>query len=139
MRFFKIILVYLFIGSVIGQIFALSNRDENYVLPATMYFLISGYLIFLFVRGRPGLIFGSIVGLFLIQLISIATRFLSYLFTIGIHFTANFKLNGFSPNSTILGLSSSDFAPVHGGEPETVGFNILAFVFLLLVIVKWKK
>ena len=139
MTFFKIILIYLFIGSVIGQIFALSNRSENYLLPAAMYLLISCYLIFLFFRGRPGLIFGSLVGLFLIQLISIETNSLSYLFNIGLHYTVNFKLAGFSHSSDILGLSNSDFSPVGAGEPETIGFNIVAFVILLLVIVNWKK
>ena len=139
MRFFKATMVYLFLGSVIGQIFALSGRDENYILPAIMYFLISGYLIFLFVRGPRGLVFGSIVGLFLIQLISIETGSFSYLFNIGLHYTANFRLDGFSLASTVLGLSTSDFSPVGASEPGTVGFNLLAFVFLLLVIVNWRK
>jgi hypothetical protein len=77
-----------------------------------MYLLISCYLIFLFFRGRPALIFGSLVGLFLIQLISMETNSLSYLFNIGLHYTVNFKLVGFSHSSDILGLSNSDFSPV---------------------------
>jgi hypothetical protein len=67
------------------------------------------------------------------------TNSLSYLFNIGLHYTVNFKLVGFSHSSDILGLSNSDFSPVRVGEPETIGFNIVAFVILLLVIVNWKK
>ena len=139
MKFLKIMLVYLFIGSVIGQIYALSNGDENYLVPASMYFFISGYLIFLFFRGRPGLISGSLVCLFLIQLGSIETRFVSYMFSIGIYYVTNFRFAGFSPTSTVLGVSASDFSPIRNSEPQTIGFNLVAFVFLLLVIVNRKK
>ena len=139
MRILKGILVYLFIGSVIGQVFALSDRDENYIVAAAMYLLVSGYLIFLFFRGRPELVFISLVVLFAIQLISAETHSFSYLFTIGLYYNLNFSIGHLSSNSTVLGLSASDFSPVPAGEPVTIGFNILAFVFLLLVIVKWKK
>ena len=139
MRISKSILVYLFIGSVIGQVFALSNHDEKYIVAAAMYLLICGYLIFLFLRGRPQVVFITLVVLFVIQLISAETHSFSYLFTIGLYYNLNFSIGGLSSTSTVLGLSASDFSPVPPGEPVTIGFNILAFVFLLLVIVKWKK
>jgi len=139
LTFFKIILVYLFIGSVIGQIFALSGRDGNYILAATVYLLISGWLIFLYFRGRRVLVFGSITVLFLIQLISIETRVGSYMFSIGVCYFENFRLEGFSHVSMFFGLSASDFSSVRGTEPQTIGFNIVAFVLLLLTIVNWKK
>ena len=139
MRLLKSILVYLFIGSVIGQVFALSNRDENYIVAAALYLLISGYLIFLFFRGRRDLVFVSLVVLFLIQLISIETYSFSYLFTIGIYYILNFSIGGLSSTSTVLGLSARDFSPVPAGEPVTMGFNIIAFVLLILVIVNSKK
>ncbi len=139
MIFFKVILIYLFIGSVIGQIFALSNRNENYIVPATIYLLISGYLIYLFFRGNQRLIFRSVVALFLIQIFSIETNSFSYLFTVGLFFIINFKLAGFSHSSDFYGLSTSNFSPMPAGEPATVGFNVIAFVLLLLTIVNWKK
>ena len=139
MRFFKAVLIYLFVSSIIGVVFASSDRGNNYIWPILMYGLISGYLIFIYFKGTRGLIFGSLLVLFLIQLISIETESFSYLFTIGLHFFNNFKMDGFSVHSTVLGLSNIDFTPVLAGEPEIFGVNLLAFVFLLLIIVNQKK
>ena len=139
MRIFKAILVYLFIGCILGIVSASAAQDKSSRWPLLFYSLISGYLIFLFFRGRPNLIFGSLVLLFLIQLVSAETHSFSYLFTIGLYFILNFGIGGSSHNSTILGLSASDFSTVPAGEPVTIGFNLLALVFLLLVIVNRKK
>jgi len=139
MRFFKAVLIYLFVGSIIGVVSASSSNGNNYIWPVLMYGLISGYLIFIYFRGTRRLIFGSLLVLFLIQLISIETESFSYLFTIGLSFFNNFKMDGFSVRSTVLGLSHSDFSPVQVGEPEIIGVNLLAFVFLLLIIVNRKK
>ena len=139
MRFFKALLIYLFAGSIIGVVFAASEKENNYFWPVLMYGLISGYLIFIYFKGTRTLIFRSLVVLFLIQLISIETGSLSYLFTIGLSFFNNFKMPGFSVHSTVLAISHSDFSPVQVGEPEIFGVNIFAFVFLLLIIVNRKK
>ena len=139
MRILKAVLIYLFVGSIIGVVFASSSKENNYIWPILMYGLISGYLIFIYFKGSRRLIFGSLLVLFLIQLISIETKSFSWLFTIGLHFFNNFKLDGFSVHSTVFGLSSSDFSPPLADEPEIFGVNLLAFVFLLLIIVNQKK
>jgi len=139
MRFFKAVLIYLFVGSIIGVVFAASEKENNYIWPVLMYGLISGYLIFIYFKGTRALIFGSLLVLFLVQLISIETKSFSYLFTIGLSFFNNFKLPGFSVHSTVLAISHSDFSPVQAGEPEIFGVNLLVFVFLLLIIVNRKK
>ena len=139
MRFFKAVLIYLFVGSIIGIIFAASSNGNNYIWPILMYGLISGYLILIYFKGTRALIFGSLLVLFLAQLISIETESFSYLFTIGLSFFNNFKLPGFSVHSTVLAISHSDFFPVQAGEPEIFGVNLLVFVFLLLIIVNRKK
>ena len=86
MRFFKAVLIYLFVGSIIGVVFASAAKEDNYIWPILMYGLISGYLIFIYFKGSRRLIFGSLLVLFLIQLISIETKSFSYLFTIGLCF-----------------------------------------------------
>ena len=139
MRFFKAVLIYLFVGSIIGIISASSSNGNNFIWPILMYGLISGYLIFIYFKGNRGLIFGSLLVLFLVQLISIETKSFSYLFTIGLSFFNNFKMPGFSVHSTFLGISHSDFYPVQAGEPEIFGVNLLVIVFLLLIIVNRKK
>ena len=139
MRFFKIILVYLLLGSIMGVVYSVSGRDQHYLV--LCYHVFAGRRIshISFFRGRRNLIFRSIAGLLLIQMVSVETASFSYLFSIGFFFFNNFRFDGFSASSIHWGISASDFSPVLEGERETIGFNIVAFVLLLLLIVNWKK
>lgn len=140
MRFIKIILIYLLIGSVIGCVFTFFKKENNYVLPFCIYVLISAYLLVLFFKGNRNLIFNSIILLFLVQVFSIKMMSFSYFFSIGFCFFCDFLIETFSFREIILSFSYSDFTPVQHGQKEVIGFNLVALFFLLLlIIIKGKK
>lgn len=138
MIFLKIIHVYFLLGAVTGLYFSFS-KIESGLLPFFIYLVITGYLIFLFFKHSQTLLFKSLLSLLILQLISIKTMALGYLFSLGVSFFIGFGLNPPSTRETLLTLSSIDFSAVANGQKEIIGFNILALVLLLSLILTKEK
>jgi hypothetical protein len=138
MIFLKIIHIYLLIGAVTGLYFSFSAIETD-LLPFFVYLFISGYLVFLFFKHSQTLLFKSLVLLLILQLISIKTMVLGYLLTLGLCFFIGFGLDSPSARETLFGFSPSDFYPVVEGQKELIGFNLIAFVLLLLLILTKEK
>ena len=110
MRFLRIIHIYLLIGALAGCFFSFPKLATT-ILPFCIYVGLTAYLLFLFFKHSPNLLFNSLVFLFIIQLISIKTMVFGYLLSMGFCFFIGF---GFDPNAareTLFGLFKQRFFP----------------------------
>jgi hypothetical protein len=64
---------------------------------------------------------------------------LGYLLSIGLCFFIGFGIDSTSARETLLAFSASDFYPAVEGQKEMIGFNLIAFVLLLLLILTKEK
>jgi hypothetical protein len=138
MKVLTIIHSYLLIGALAGLLFGFSSIKTT-LLPFCIYLALTGYLVFLFFKRSPTLLFNSLLLLFMLQLISIKTIALGYFLGIGLCFLISFGIDPISARETLFGISYSDFSPVAEGQKQMVGINLLALVMLLLLILTKEK
>jgi len=138
MIFLRIIHIYLLMGAATGIFFSLAKLETT-LLPFVIYVALTGYLVYLFFKKSRTLLFNSLVLLFVLQLISIKTIALGYVFTIGLCFFFGFGIDPVSARESIVAFSTSDFTAVKEGQNQIISINLFAVVLLLLLVLTKEK